>query len=139
MTVPPVAIVPDAHLETAARLMQRHAIGALPVVTNDFCIGLVTRADVLEHLSWSAAAASGSVSDVALERLMQAHMQEELWTSRHGVAVDATHAVIRLTGVVGSTEERAALVAMARSIPGCAGVEDRLVIWAAGLQALKAI
>jgi CBS domain-containing protein len=134
MTAPPVAIVPDAALETAARLMRRHAIGALPVVVKDLCVGLVTRADVLDHLSWPAAAVPGTVSDVALECLMQERLQQELWTSRHGVTVGAAHAVIRLTGIVACSAERSALVAMARSIPGCAGVEDRLLVGGAGLR-----
>jgi len=140
MGVPPVAIVPDADLETAARLLRRHAIGTVPVVTNDVCIGLVLRADVLDHLSWPAAVAPGTVSDVELECAMHERMQHELWTSRCGVMVQAARAVIRLSGVVASSAEQAALVAMARSIPGCAGVEDRLVVWGAGFrQPLKAI
>jgi hypothetical protein len=104
------------------------------VVVKDLCVGLVTRADVLDHLSWPAAAVPGTVSDVALECLMQERLQQELWTSRHGVTVGAAHAVIRLTGIVACSAERSALVAMARSIPGCAGVEDRLLVGGAGLR-----
>lgn len=140
MTTPPVAIVPDTDVETAARLLRRHAIGALSVVTNDICIGLVLRADVLDHLSWPAAVAPGTVPDVELECLMQERMQHELWTSRCGIMVRAARAVIRLSGVVATPAEEAALVAMARSIPGCAGVEDRLVVWGVGFRPpLKAI
>jgi CBS domain-containing protein len=97
MTAPPVAIVPDASVEAAAGLMRRHAIGALPVVANDVCIGLVTRADVLDHLSWPTAPASRTVTDVELECLMQQGILQELWTSRHGVTVKAMRGVIRLT------------------------------------------
>jgi CBS domain-containing protein len=68
MSRPPLAIVPDASVETAARLMRHHAIAALPVVVNDVCIGLVTRADVLAHLSWPPAPAPAG--DGELERLM---------------------------------------------------------------------
>ena len=128
MTVAPVAIVPDASVEAAAGLMHRHAIGALPVVANDVCIGLVTRADVLDHLAWPAAAAPGTVTDVELECMMQEAIQQELWASRHRITVDVMHRVVRLTGVLASPVERAALVAMARALPGCVGVEDRLVV-----------
>jgi hypothetical protein len=34
------------------------------------------------------------------------------------------HGILELTGLVNSATERAAILAMARSIPGCAGVED---------------
>lgn len=128
MTMAPVAIVPDASVEAAAALMRRHAIGALPVVAEDVCIGLVTRADVLDHLSWPTAAVPGAVADVELERLMQQGIQQELWTSRHRVTVEAMQGTVQLTGVVMSPVERAALIAMARTLPGCAGVEDRLVV-----------
>jgi CBS domain-containing protein len=128
MTVAPVTIVPDASVETAATLMRRHAIGAVPVVADDVCVGLVTRADVLDHLSWPTAA-PGTVTDVELQRLMHEGILQELWTSRHCVTVEAAHGVIRLTGVVKSPAERSALVAMARSVPGCTGVENRLVVY----------
>lgn len=131
MTVPPVAIVPDASLETAAALMSRHATGALPVVANDVCLGLVTRADVLDHLSWPAPAAPGTVTDTELECLMQEGIQQELWASRHRVTVEAMAGTLRLTGVVASEAERSALIAMARALPAAAGVEDRLIVLAA--------
>jgi CBS domain-containing protein len=127
MTVAPLAIVPDASVEAAARLMRRHVIATLPVVANGLCVGLLTRAGVLDHLAWPTMAAGGAVTDAELERLMHESIQQELWISRHRVAVDAANGIIRLTGVVASAVERSALVAMARSVPGCAGVEDRLV------------
>ena len=128
MTVAPVAIVPDASVEAAAMLMRRHASSALPVVANDVCIGLVTRADVLDHLSWPTATIAGTVTDVELECLMHEAIQQELWASRHRVTVNAMHGIVRLTGVVASPAERSALVGMARALPGCAGVENRLVV-----------
>ena len=127
MTLAPTAIVPDASIETAAGLMRRHALGALPVVANGVYLGLVIRADVLDHLSWPAAAVPGTVTDVELERLMHEAIQQELWISRHRVTVNALRGTIRLTGVVAGPAERSALIAMARTLPGCCGVEDRLV------------
>ena len=130
MTVSPVAIVPDASVETAADLMRRHTLGALPVVANDVCLGLVTRADVLDHLAWPAATGPGraTVTDAEIECLMHEAMQQELWTSRHRVTVGVEDGIVRLTGVVASAVERSALVGMARALPGCVGVENRLIV-----------
>jgi CBS domain-containing protein len=134
MTPAPPAIVPDASIETAARLMRRHAIGALPVVLNDVCIGVVTRADVLDHLAWPPAGAPGAANDGELERQMLQSILEEMWASRY-VTVEARRGVIRLGGAVAGPAERSALVAMARALPGCGGVEDRLaVLGAAGVR-----
>jgi osmotically-inducible protein OsmY len=71
---------------------------------------------------------TGTVTDVELERLMHEAIQQELWTSRHRVTVNALRGTIRLTGVVAGPAERSALIAMARTLPGCSGVEDRLVV-----------
>jgi osmotically-inducible protein OsmY len=62
---------------------------------------------------------------------MHEAMQQELWTSRHRVRVDVMHGIVRLTGVVASAAERSALVGMARALPGCVGVENRLVVLSA--------
>jgi CBS domain-containing protein len=129
MTMAPfVTITPDATVEEAAALMRQHELGALPAVANDICVGLVTRADVLDHLRWPAAALPGTVGDIGLERAMREAIEREAWASRHPVTVEARDGVIRLTGVVGSPVERAALLAMARSLAGATGVEDRLII-----------
>jgi CBS domain-containing protein len=129
MTAAPVMVEAGASLEAAAVLMREHAIDTLPVIGNDHYVGLVTRADILDHLSWPAAAAPGSVNDVELGRRMHERLERELWVSRHCVTVEAVHGVIRLTGVLASPVERSALLAMARAIPGCAGVDDRLIIF----------
>ena len=42
--------------------------------------------------------------------------------------MDADHGVLTLWGIVNGDEERAALVAMARSIPGGKAVEDHLLV-----------
>jgi CBS domain-containing protein len=128
MTEAPLTIAPDASLGQAATLMRQSEIGALPVVVDGACIGIVTRADVLDHLSWPAASRPGTVSDVELERAMREGIEQEAWASRHPLTVEAVDGVIRLTGVVASPVERAALLAMARSVAGCAGVEDRLIV-----------
>jgi CBS domain-containing protein len=128
MTVAPITIGPDATIEAAARLMRRHAIDVLAIVADGLYVGLVTRADVLDHLSWPTTTPPGTVSDEELERVMQEGIRQEPWTSSHRVFIEATHGIIRLTGVVASPGERSALVAMARAVPGGAGVEDRLVV-----------
>lgn len=128
METAPVSIVPDASVEVAAGLMRHHAVDALPVVANAVYLGLVTRVDVLDHLSWPGGTVSGSVPDVELARLMVESIQREQWTARHRVLVESTKGTVRLTGIVTSPEERAALLAMASALPGCAGVDDRILV-----------
>ena len=42
--------------------------------------------------------------------------------------IDARHGVIALTGVVETKEERAVLSVLARTISGCVGVENHLLV-----------
>jgi acetoin utilization protein AcuB len=46
MTHDPVTIVPDTPLESAAELMSRRKIGALPVVRDGKLVGLITESDL---------------------------------------------------------------------------------------------
>jgi CBS domain-containing protein len=128
MTQAPVTIAPDASIQEAAVLMRRSEIGALPVIADDVYIGIVSRADILDHLSWPAPTQPGTVEDAELERTMREGIERESWASRHPITVEALHGVIRLTGVVASPIERSALLALGRSLDGCAGVADRLVV-----------
>jgi CBS-domain-containing membrane protein len=128
MTEAPVETAPDASIREAAVLMRQNGMAVLPVVAGDVCIGVVTRADVLDHLSWPAPAHHGTVEDAELERSMREGIERESWASKHPITVEASHGVIRLTGVVASPVERSGLLAMARSLDGCTGVEDRLLV-----------
>jgi CBS domain-containing protein len=128
MTTSPLrTIAHDATIEEAAALMRRDDVAVVPVIADDTCIGIVTRADVLDHLSWPTPTIPGPVQDAELERAMREGIESESWASSHPITVEAHHGVIRLTGVAGSPIERAALLAMARSL-GSAGVEDRLIV-----------
>jgi acetoin utilization protein AcuB len=48
MTREPVALTPADTVETAARLMRRQRIGAVPVVDGERLVGILARSDVLE-------------------------------------------------------------------------------------------
>jgi CBS domain-containing protein len=128
MTPVPVTVAPDASITEAAVLLRGSGRGVLPVVADDVCVGVVIRADVLDHLSWPAPAGPGTVEDAELEHSMREGIEKESWASRHPITVEALHGVIRLTGVVATPVERSALLAMGRSLDGCAGVEDRLIV-----------
>jgi len=129
MTMTPlVTIAPDATIQDAAALMRQHDVRTLPVVSADVCIGIVTRADVLDHLAWPTAPLPGAIGDADLQRTMRESIEREVWASGHPVTVEALNGIIKLTGVVSSPVERSGLLAMARSLAGAAGVDDRLIV-----------
>jgi CBS-domain-containing membrane protein len=129
MTEAPVTTAPDASIQEAAVLMRRYKMGVLPVVADDdTCIGIVSSTDIVDNLAWPVATLPGTTGDAELERSMREGIAREAWATRHPITVEALHGIIRLTGVVASPVERSALLTMARSLAGCAGVEDRLAV-----------
>ena len=128
MTRQTVAVVPEDSTETAAVLMHQRALSVLPVVADGHVVGILTRSDLIDGLAWSLDAADSATPDAELVRVMQERMGEEAWTSKHRVHVQADRGVLSLCGLVDSQAERAALLAMARTIAGCAAVEDHLLV-----------
>jgi osmotically-inducible protein OsmY len=55
---------------------------------------------------------------------MNRRLSQEPWVTNRALRVTAKAGVLSLAGLVESEEERAALELMARTIPGCTGVED---------------
>jgi acetoin utilization protein AcuB len=50
MSGDPVTVSPDEPVEVAARLLAEHAIGCLPVVTDDLLVGILTESDLFHVL-----------------------------------------------------------------------------------------
>lgn len=51
MTTRVITVSADADLVTVARLLLEHRVNALPVMTGDAMVGIVSRVDVLSHLA----------------------------------------------------------------------------------------
>ena len=58
---------------------------------------------------------------------MRRRLGAEDWVSNQALGIEASNGVLWLYGLVDSDEEKVALTTMARSIPGCTGVENGLV------------
>ena len=50
MTANPVTVTPDTPIVDAAKLMHDRKIGGLPVIEDDFLVGIVTETDLLNYL-----------------------------------------------------------------------------------------
>jgi CBS-domain-containing membrane protein len=128
MTRQTVAVGPEDSTETAAVLMHQRALSVLPVVALGHVVGILTRGDLIDGLAWPVDAPDSAAPDAELVRVMQERMDEAAWTSKHRVHVQADRGVLSLCGLVDSQAERAALLAMARTIAGCTAVEDHLLV-----------
>jgi CBS domain-containing protein len=125
MTRTVVSVSPGLALADAARILYDRRLRRVPVVRNGRLVGILSRGDLVKALA-ATAPATASVSDEELVRTMRQRMAAEPWTSL-GLVVEAEDGVVALWGVVASAAERSALETMARSIPGCRAVQNRLV------------
>ena len=123
MGPPPVPVPADASVGQAADLLEQQGLRELPVVAEGRVVGMVGRPGLLALLELPQPQASAR-TDAGLVAEMKTRLAEEAWVSNRGLWVQATDAVLFLAGPVQNVEEQAALEIMARSIPGCIGVEN---------------
>ena len=126
MTRAVVSVSPALGIAAAARIMSDRGVRRLPVVRDDRLVGILSRGDLVKLLAAMPAFVVSAPDDV-LVRTMRERLKAEPWTPL-GIVVEAHDGVIRLEGVAASEPERSALETMARAIPGCRGVDDRLVV-----------
>ena len=126
MTHPAATVSPSASLAAAARLFDDPEVGLVPVVLAGRLVGAVGRRHLVARLSTVPAGALRR-SDAELVGEMQDRMAQEAWISKPYPTVEACNGTVALWGLVGGDAEKAALETMARSIPGCKAVTNRLI------------
>ena len=126
MSPPPATVTADTPVDTVVAIMHAQRVDVVPVVARDVLVGVMTPAEAVPELARSTSRHDLPISDAEIRREIERRMDEEVWTHRVHVAV--ARGVVRLDGLVLSQAERAALLAMARSVPGVTGVEHRLLL-----------
>jgi CBS-domain-containing membrane protein len=127
MTRSVLSVHPAYGIETAASILDTRGIRRLPVVRDGELVGIISRGDLVRALA-AILPTRHTRPDIELVEEMKARMAQEPWASTIGFAVHAKDGVIVLWGLVRTAAEKAALETMARSIKGCQGVENELVV-----------
>jgi CBS-domain-containing membrane protein len=125
MTRAVVSVSPTLGIDAAARILYDRGLRRVPVVRDEQLAGILTRGDLVKALA-AIPVFVVSTSDEELVRAMRERMKAEPWTPV-GIFVEAFDGVIKLSGVTASETERSALETMARAIPGCRAVDNRLL------------
>lgn len=118
----------DASLGEIASLLERHRIKRVPILRDGRLVGIVSRTNLIQALaSVAPAPAADSTEDRAVRAELLDRLAEQSWTdfgSRNVIVSDGT---VHLWGLVGSPEERKALLALAEGIPGVKNVADEMI------------
>jgi CBS domain-containing protein len=117
----------ETPLGEIATLLERYRIKRVPILRQGKLVGIVSRSNLVQALASAPAPAPASESDRAIRLDLLQRLAEQRWTdfgSRNVIVSDGT---VHLWGLVGSNEERKALVALAESTPGVIGVADEMI------------
>ncbi|MFY7069366.1 CBS domain-containing protein [Nocardiopsis changdeensis] len=119
MTSPAITVSPDRSVVAAARSMERHGIGHLPVVDGGgHLIGIVGRRDLLSVFIREDDDIAEEARDQIAEALRPVRVQDPV--------VDVADGVVKLSGTVEHRSEAQAMIRRIRGVEGVVAVESDL-------------
>ncbi len=113
MTAPPVGVEPGERLAAAARLMRKHGVNQLLVVSNGRLLGIVSRGDLLK----SFLRADEDIRDDVVQGVIGGIM----WLNPVEFEVSVHDGLVEISGVI---ERRSHLETLVDLIRGVEGVVD---------------
>jgi CBS domain-containing protein len=127
-----VAASEDTPLGQIAALLERHRIKRVPILRNGKLIGIVSRSNLIQALASAQAfaeigAATPGNDDRRIRAEVLNRLGEEDWTDFGERNVIVSDGVVHLWGLVGSVDERKALLALAEGVPGVVRVSDEMI------------
>ena len=122
-----VSVTELASLGEIADLMETKRIKRVPVLHDGKLVGIVSRADLLRVLASGAATSSIDDQDGVIRSRLLADLSKQKWANCGESDLVVSDGIVHLWGVVGSDEERRALLVAAENIPGVRGVEDHTI------------
>jgi CBS domain-containing protein len=128
MTPEVVSVAEDTPLSEIAALLERERIKRVPVVRNGKLVGIVSRSNLIQAL----ASVVGHIDEPAetdrqIRLEVLSRLEQQSWTDFGSRNVTVGDHVVHLWGLVGSPQERKALMALAESVPGVARVCDEMI------------
>jgi CBS domain-containing protein len=118
----------DASLGEIATLLEKHRIKRVPILRDGKLVGIVSRSNLIQALASSSAegiAVADSDRTIRLELLDR--LDDQSWTDFGARNVILSGGVVHMWGLVGSEEERKALIALAEGVPGVVHVSDEMI------------
>jgi CBS domain-containing protein len=115
-----------ADLASVVKLMERHGVKRVPVLSEGRLVGIVTRRDLLRVLATSVPLKSAGADDRTIRDNLLAELSRNSWAAAGAKNIIVKDGVVHLFGFVENDSERQAMIAAARDIPGVNDVEDHL-------------
>jgi len=128
MTREVVTVTQATPLADVVGLMEARHIKRVVVCDGDQVVGLISRADLLRALRarLEQAASPAPLPDIEIYDRIMAEFAQQLWAPADSVKVDVDAGIVVLDGVIMDERDRAAMLVVARNIPGVKAVRDHL-------------
>lgn len=129
MSRPVVSVADEADIAEVAGVLSAHGVKRLPVIRDGNLVGIITRTDVMRALGKleGSKPVAGS-ENVALQKAVLDKMRALSWLDTAYVNVEVVKGVVRLTGFIGSEDQRRALRVLAEEVVGTHNVKDEMMI-----------
>jgi CBS domain-containing protein len=124
MTRQVVTVTEATPVEEIVRLMDRHRIKRVPVMSSNKIVGIVSRANLLRGFAHHPdQPPGGKADDVAVRAQIIAELREQLWGNHAPIDIVVRDGFVELWGPVYDERVARALRVVAENIPGVKGVE----------------
>ncbi|HTW53828.1 MAG TPA: CBS domain-containing protein [Bradyrhizobium sp.] len=128
MTPDVVVVSEDTSLGEIAALFERKRIKRVPVVRDGQLVGIVSRSNLIQALASRFSAGDElPETDRHIRLELLARMKAQDWTDFGDRNVIVRDGVVHLWGLVGTPDERTALIALAEGVPGVTRVADEMI------------
>jgi CBS domain-containing protein len=120
----------DTPLIEIAALLERHRIKRIPILHDGILVGIVSRSNLIQAMASQVPPPepeSGPEVDRRIRADVLDRLEDESWTDFGSRNVIVRDGIVHLWGLVGSPEERNALVALAEGVPGVTSVSDEMI------------
>jgi len=129
MSTDVISAAEDTPLGEIATLLERHRIKRVPILRGGKLVGIVSRANLIQALASSMAqsSAGGTDSDRKIRVELLDRLGSQEWTDFGNRNIIVSGGIVHLWGLVGSPQERKALLALAEGVPGVLSVSDEMI------------
>jgi CBS domain-containing protein len=110
-----------------AALLEKHRIKRVPVIEDGKLVGIVSRSNLIQALASAPQTDPAAETDRKIRLDLLSRLADQSWTDFGSRNVTVTDGVVHLWGLVNSSEERTALVALAEGVHGVVRVSDEMI------------
>src|SRR5262245_7046900 len=111
---------------SSARL-EKDRIKRVPIVRDGELVGIVSRSNLIQAMASSVQPDPAAETDRRIRLELLSRLSDQKWTDFGSRNVIVSGGVVHLWGLVGSPEERNALVALAEGVRGVVGVSAEMI------------